>query len=1094
VPYRLETHFVSDPMPRLGLITGDPLEHAATRIGLDLERLSLPRPYEAGYRTQCRFPLIDALLDRPLYLRAWVEETASSLRGRQAEEVLEAASLALALLRGVPDTAPMPLPSVDAEVARLGERLVATGLRPDYMRELLLLYEAVCQAGFLVIEAQRDLSAEDLAYFARHPGAYLAPDGRRMVAPWGGAVEQQAVIARARRVRYERLFRAANVLIHGVGRYVAAMAELPPLLGWGAPESATEPLVFDSPLGPVVIGGLGDDEYAEDAMLLVDLGGDDVYRNNAGGCRPGGGGIAVLIDHGGHDRYLAAGRRFVQGAACLGVGLLVDLGGSDLYQAGHFSQGAGVMGVGLLWDRDGDDTYRADTFCQGAGMFGLGMVLEDAGEDLYDCASLGQGAATTLGMGILSDLGGDDRYHLNIGPGKDTMGGPAGFGQGGALSFRPASWEGALTAHGGIGLLLDAGGNDRYRGAGRQVQGGGHLLSVGALVDLSGHDHYTARSGQGSAAHLAAAILLDRRGDDIYECESLGGGAGDDRVLGLFLDLAGDDRYQAGASSFGAATGPLARGLFIDYRGGDTYVSEQSEVRVREGRFDSFGGVLPESEPQLWPQAICLDLQGKDDYGVRNRADNSERHSFGHGIDVDTEWEGDDVLPAPKDPLGPYGPSLLPETLRRSRYYRDIQALQQPDLFGRFQVIGRLTAGGGDAVRAVVSALTHTSEQQQARDLLEVLHWFFAAGRVGRREIPHLLPLLRARAPEVRAVVAADLGLWRADQAREALRETLGDPDAAVRRAALEALLRLEAVQALPRVRELLAGDPDPEVRRLAARFLGRIRDDVSPLRLLVRALQRDSAPAVRCAAALALGHLEATEALEPLREAARSEDLYLRRAAAEALLQLGEIEGLEILIDSLAFPSIDAFYNGDHNLPNLIAAYAGQDLPEDRRYDAAAWKSWLERNRESIDLQRTVAQKRALDELEESLRARPLDERIAALESHVAEHPADPRAQRILARLHDQAARARVYAPQESARFDAQGALEHARRAMELDPRREYAETLAEAYLVAGEIDRAEELCRRLLERFPEDEEARERLARCRAARRGAAAGTAAP
>ena len=108
------------------------------------------------------------------------------------------------------------------------------------------------------------------------------------------------------------------------------------------------------------ISGYGDDTlHTENAALLIDLGGDDVYTNNAGGCGRNGG-VAVCIDHAGNDKYLAPDSSYVQGFGFLGVGMLVDLAGNDVYKAKHFSQGVGIMGVGVLWDKAGNDTFSAN--------------------------------------------------------------------------------------------------------------------------------------------------------------------------------------------------------------------------------------------------------------------------------------------------------------------------------------------------------------------------------------------------------------------------------------------------------------------------------------------------------------------------------------------------------------------------------------------------------------------------------------------------------------------------------------------------------------------------------------------------------------
>ena len=42
-----------------------------------------------------------------------------------------------------------------------------------------------------------------------------------------------------------------------------------------------------TPIGKVIVGNTGPNVYSEDAALILDLGGDDLYLNNAGGTRPG---------------------------------------------------------------------------------------------------------------------------------------------------------------------------------------------------------------------------------------------------------------------------------------------------------------------------------------------------------------------------------------------------------------------------------------------------------------------------------------------------------------------------------------------------------------------------------------------------------------------------------------------------------------------------------------------------------------------------------------------------------------------------------------------------------------------------------------
>lgn len=156
--------------------------------------------------------------------------------------------------------------------------------------------------------------------------------------------------------------------------------------------------------------------------LLVDLGGDDRYASRGGsqGSSQALPGLALLLDRGGHDRYSAAHDR-AQGVgeaadvgANPGVGALVDQGsGADEYLAeGDHAQGAGVNGgIGLLVDGGGADTYQAQAWAQGAAERGrVGLLLDAGGADSYTAERACQGYGTFGGAGLLVDGDGEDAY------------------------------------------------------------------------------------------------------------------------------------------------------------------------------------------------------------------------------------------------------------------------------------------------------------------------------------------------------------------------------------------------------------------------------------------------------------------------------------------------------------------------------------------------------------------------------------------------------------------------------------------------------------------------------------------------------------
>ena len=138
-------------------------------------------------------------------------------------------------------------------------------------------------------------------------------------------------------------------------------------------------------------------------------------------------------------------------------------------------------------------------------------------------------------------------------------------------------------------------------------------------------------------------------------------------------------------------------------------------------------------------------------------------------------------------------------------------------------------------------------------------------------------------------------------------------------------------------------------------------------------------------------------EATALLRSAARSDNVYVRRAAGEALAALGNVEGIGVLIESLSFPSIDAFYNYGHNVPNTIALYANFDLPDEERYDRDAWKRWFESASDEIDIEDNASAARELEAIRTATRDAPAAEAIEALEVFLSRHPGHVRGEALL-------------------------------------------------------------------------------------------------
>jgi hypothetical protein len=389
-----------------------------------------------------------------------------------------------------------------------------------------------------------------------------------------------------------------------------------------------KPFEAETPLGRVVFSGPGKDGHpAGRYLLLVDLGGDDAYAAGAGGAAWGQC-VSLCADLGGNDRYAAAkGDPPSFGAAWGGIGLLFDASGDDVYESHGDAQGSCAWGAGILLDEAGADRYTVYGGGQGAASFGVAALLDLAGNDRYECLCLAQGAGLVRGVGALVDLAGDDEYVARddavVNPSAQSAQHNSSLAQGCGMGRRADITDGH-SASGGVGILVDAAGNDRYSG-GVMAQAHGYWYGTGILLDYGGNDEYQAAwYGQSSSAHWALSYMRDASGDDRYSTRisqnlgngrdfsmswfeddegkdayavvDRGGGCGNVNGIGIFLDLAGDDTYSIGSTismGFGnldAANSFVRReiptiGLFVDARGKDTYSFTKPEFS-REGLKD----------------------------------------------------------------------------------------------------------------------------------------------------------------------------------------------------------------------------------------------------------------------------------------------------------------------------------------------------------------------------------------------------------------------------------------------------------------------------------------------------------------------------
>lgn len=300
-------------------------------------------------------------------------------------------------------------------------------------------------------------------------------------------------------------------------------------------------------------------EQGDDAIVIVDVGGDDTYDNAQGS--PFADGLAqVLVDLAGDDSYVdtVTGTSptvdlATQGAAVAGVGGLLDAGGNDVFDASAaygatddavatslLAQGAASLGAGAFVALGGQDCLTAQArshgapasvLAQGAGALGGGAAVFHA--QPADTCPASPSLRAVADDRVLVDDG--DTYRAELGPSYAVGQGAAEAGAGTFAGGTQAQSYEALAEGGqartiaqgaaqpGVGLHADAGGADARLADARgeatlDVHLSGSYAYAGALatVDLGGSQTLA----QGAAALGTAGLLDAGTGPDIYEATS----------------------------------------------------------------------------------------------------------------------------------------------------------------------------------------------------------------------------------------------------------------------------------------------------------------------------------------------------------------------------------------------------------------------------------------------------------------------------------------------------------------------------------------------------------------------------------------------
>jgi hypothetical protein len=371
---------------------------------------------------------------------------------------------------------------------------------------------------------------------------------------------------------------------------------------------------LQTPFGWVVVdtSGRNNRHQLKDALLVLDVGGDDDYEFLAQGDTHT---ISVLLDHRGNDRYATAAPGADPSSATLGYGILWDTEGDDRYLGTQQAQASALFGAALLVDGGGSNRFVASSRSQAHAIGGVAVLVSAGGDDEFIAQTYSQATGGPGGVAVLVDTGGNDRYTLNnvplVRPSPQLPDRNTSMGQGAGYGMRGVFFDGRSTS-GGIGMLLDLAGNDRYE-AQVFAQGVGYYEGLGMLLDDGGNDRFeSAWYAMGASAHYAAGVFLKRGvGSDVYRSTHENAlGSANDLSVGVFVDEGGEDEYTVGHLSLGAAHAN-STGIFVDGAGNDRYTVMSSTCGALGAAHQHKWGNPRETLPNL---GLFIDLGGVDSY------------------------------------------------------------------------------------------------------------------------------------------------------------------------------------------------------------------------------------------------------------------------------------------------------------------------------------------------------------------------------------------------------------------------------------------------------------------------------------------------
>jgi len=1029
------------------------LDEAYKDIGTDRTQLSVPKYEERHYSMICKLPLIDQVMNHPFVLPSFLEDFSENLTkiNKSYKDVYD---LFLDRINSGVTYKPEKINITTSDKKALSEHIVKlfpelkledinSAFKSDPnnkdVYELIGKLASILDESFkLRKEAFKNLTNDELNKIKGDLLKYFFKDKkfRFLTVSTEQIKEQVEIVDILRKIDYAKLFQASELIALETENLIKTNKALS-----GETEFKASSPIFDltTKKGRIIIGGSGSDKYDNPAEIIVDLGGDDNYGEGVGSSfntsssvidllsnekdeHIGDTGISIIIDVNGNDTYESK-EKPAQGNGILGVGFLYDASGDDTYTGKNFTQGSGYAGVGILVDRSGNDKYKGNFICQGSAYFGLGLIFDAEGNDEYRSDGLAQGFGSTMGAGLIYDANGEDYYACGVNKpvGSDLE---WGMGQGMGLGNRSYPWLNDYAMYGGVGLMVDDKGNDKYEGH-AFTQGSAYFMGVGGLIDREGDDYYKGLGSHhhGGGIHLCAGILIDLNGNDKYEAVDSSQGSGNDRTIGFQIDYNGNDEYFCKGNAQGYSRKGSGIALLCDYQGDDKYEMVLNDPDARGQAYAQVG-----AEPFWISNVVFLDLNGKDTYKMSVakkeeakkddvKKDDTKKDDAKKGeakddktakIDKEIEefeshrknnskWQGQP---------GVIGiDTELKEKQNLYDEYKPLKVKEGNDPFTQFHLVYKNIVPTPEAefekwVNEKYELMK--TEKDVYYPMEQVTHLSFS-NKLKQTHYLSLMKWLSSTNEHVRLFTIKLLGRNATPEfSNEILTALSKETDSYVRKFIIETLGKIGNVKAVSKVIYHINNDNSIECKRFAIMalydILVRFPDDKQYL-VFVNALS-DKSPEIRYTAAKMLAKIGEKRALPDLLKLENDPDVYVKRAVSHALLAAGEKKGIPIMISTMDFYSLDnSYYNYGWDLGNILKQFTNNSFKKDEskpqdhgknddRLNKEKWQKWWDENKDTLNIAQYLAPAKLIDEGDQLRRDKKFDEARKKYEEAVAKHP----------------------------------------------------------------------------------------------------------